>query len=193
MEEIEVKFFIESKASFREKLFSVGAQKISDEFLMSRKIYEKPGAPEGDWFRVRREHDKVTLTFKSKKSYAIDGMHECEIAISDFDKGVYILEQAGLEFVTYQENYRETWTLDGAEIVIDTWPWLSPYIEIEGATKDVVITTAEKLGFSMDNAYYGTALELFKVVYKVSNKEFNTIREIKFNDPIPEILKNNKR
>ena len=193
MEEIEAKFFITSKDDIRSRLSSIGAQKASDEFLMRRKIYEKLGAPKGDWIRIRQEVDKVTLTFKSQQAKSIDGMLETEVTISDFDKGSTILAQTGLECIAYQENYREIWNHGDAEIVIDTWPWLPTYIEIEASSKEAVESCAQLLGLDMKDARYGTAFDLYAEVYTITNREFHSIPEITFSTAIPEILSKNKK
>lgn len=188
MEEIEAKFFIINKETIRSSLSALGAQKTKDEFLMKRYVYDNPLAPKGDWIRIRQESDRVVLTFKSKKSHAIDGMLETEVTVSDFEKRAYILSQTGLHVVAYQENYREVWNWRDVEIVVDTWPWLPPYIEIEGPNKSSVEQAAQDLGFVMEEAYFGTAYDLYASIYKVTNEEFHSIKRVSFDEPMPEIL-----
>ncbi|MFF0493144.1 hypothetical protein ACFYTQ_29315 [Nocardia sp. NPDC004068] len=38
--------------------------------------------------------------------------------------------------------------IDGAQLELDTWPHIPPYLEIEAATKADVIRTAELLGYT---------------------------------------------
>ena len=48
------------------------------------------------FLRVRDEGDKVTLTYKQFDSLSVDGAKEIEVEVSDYDKTVAILAQAGL-------------------------------------------------------------------------------------------------
>ena len=79
-----------------------------------------------EWFRIRQESDKITMTYKCIHNDSIDGVEE-----HDFDAAAQILEKTGLKNTSTQENYREIWKNDEIEICIDTWPGLAPYIEIE--------------------------------------------------------------
>src|SRR5690606_13995375 len=88
------------------------------------------------FLRIRDEGDRVTLTFKRRlkpdNASTVDSTHELETTVGDFDTTVKIFEEAGWKYTTYQESRRETWHLGDIELVIDEWPWIKPYIEIEG-------------------------------------------------------------
>ena len=188
MEEIEAKFILDDATAFREKLVTLGAQQESEEFLMRRNIYEMPGV-EGEWMRLRQEHDGATLTFKSQKEKSIDGMLETEVSVSNYEMTEKILSHTGLRLVTQQENYREIWIYKETEIVIDKWPWLAPYIEIEGGSIAAVRSVSEELGFSMNDAIYGTVFDVYTKFFDVTNREFHSITEIRFDLPMPDLLR----
>lgn len=54
--------------------------------------------------------------------------------------------------------------------MIDEWPWLKPFIEIEGETEEVIKATAEKLGLSWSDAVFGDVM----VAYQLRIPSFNT-------------------
>ena len=127
--EIETKFFIENKDEIRKKLSSLNFNLVKKEFLMKRKTFDSEA--NGKWFRVRDEGDKITMTYKNIIDKTINGVNEIEIIVNDFDKASEMLNQTNFKERSYQENFREVWSNQDAEIVIDTWPFLQTYIEIE--------------------------------------------------------------
>ena len=98
---------------------------------MERKTFHHVIPKDGEFFRVRKEADKITLTYKHIRDKSISGVEEFEMVISDFEAACEILVKAGLINTSTQENRREIWRNAEVEICIDTWPGLKPYIEIE--------------------------------------------------------------
>ena len=133
--ELEAKYFIKDKENIRFLLKSIGLKLVKSEFLMKRKTFN--GKTEDGWIRVRDEGDKITLTFKQIVANRIDGVNEIEIVVNDFEKASAIINQTSFKESSYQENYREIWRNDEVEIVIDTWPCLQSYIEIEAKSEDI--------------------------------------------------------
>jgi adenylate cyclase, class 2 len=133
--EIEAKFLSVDIESVREKLNEAGAICRHPMRLMRRAIIDYPDSRmqhESDaYIRVRDEGDKITLTYKKFTSLELGGALELETIVTDFEKTIEIFEAVGLPTKSFQESKRETWELDGVEIVIDEWPWLDTYIEIE--------------------------------------------------------------
>jgi hypothetical protein len=78
-----------------------------------------------------------------------------------------------------------------AEIVIDKWPWLAPYIEIEANNEHIVRKIAEALGLSWGDAIFGDVMAAYRVQYP-HLAPFDTIasiRNVTFDSPLPDILK----
>src|SRR5690606_24041892 len=126
---------------------------------MSRVLIKRPHhLVEQYLIRICEEGDKVTLAFKRKTAKrgedSVSSTYELETIIGDFDITVQIFAEAGWQPKTYQESRREQWRLGDAEISIDEWPWIQPYIEIEGASEEVVRQTAAQLGFNWDEAVF---------------------------------------
>lgn len=192
--EIEIKFANVSHEEIRKKLIALGAICVVPERLMKRVVIHTAAMTAKNAFvRVRDEGDRVTLTYKQFDEDTIDGAHEYETTVSNFDDTVHILSAAGLEYDVYQESKRENWELEGVEIMLDEWPWLNPYIEIEGHSEAAIQDVAEKLGFTWSDGLFGGVANLYKHQYPfigdegkvIINGEWKTIR---FEDTPPELI-----
>jgi adenylate cyclase class 2 len=157
--EIEVKFLDVNVEKIRDALQNAGAICERPMRLMKRALVEEPHhEAEHSFIRIRDEGDKVTLTFKrraDKDASTIDGVKEIEVKVSDFDTTVELFSEAGWKYKTFQESKRETWKLDDVEVVIDEWPWLNPYIEIEGPSEASVKDAAKKLDLRWTDVMIG--------------------------------------
>ena len=190
--EIEAKFVNVGIAYIRSKLESIGAILIQPMRDMQRVTIDTPDLKKKDAFvRIRNEGDKTTVTYKQFNSLTIDGVKEIEVTVSDFDDAVALFKEAGLVYGSLQESRRETWKLGEVEIVIDEWPWLNPYIEIEGPSEELVVSTSEKLGFNWTHAIFGDVMAAYRVQYPHLGMDdtVGNLPEVRFNDPLPELLK----
>jgi adenylate cyclase class 2 len=193
--ELEVKFTHIDIEATRRALRDAGAILEQPMRLMKRALIEEPHhEAEHAFIRIRDEGDKVTLTFKRRDDPAastIDSVKELEVEVSDFDKTVAIFSEAGWKYKTFQESKRETWKLVGVEVVIDEWPWLNPYIEIEGESEADVRTAAEKLGLSWSNALFGHIDALYEMQYEFQGgiRGVIDLPEVRFDDPLPKDFK----
>lgn len=190
--EIEAKFVNINIDDIRSRLTELGAILIQPMRDMQRVTIDTPELKKKDAFvRIRNEGDKTTITYKQFNSLSIDGVKEVEITVDDFDTAVTLFKEAGLAYGSLQESRRETWKLDEVEIVIDEWPWLSPYIEIEAPSEDLVISTSEKLGFNWVDAIFGDVMAAYRVQYPHLglNDTVGNLPEVRFGDPIPNLLK----
>lgn len=135
--EIEVKFLNIDKNFILKKLNSIGAEKIHDEILMRRCVYNLPIRKANAWARVRDEGEKVTMSFKRVNSITVDRVDEVELVINDFDSGCEFLRSLGLSEKAYQETKRISYRIksDNVYFNIDTWSALEPWIEIEAGTE----------------------------------------------------------
>jgi adenylate cyclase class 2 len=190
--EIEAKFLNINHDKIRQKLLTVGARCVQPMRLMKRITIDTPiMESKHGWMRVRDEGDKVTLSYKQTDSLTINGTKEIEVKVSSFNDAVALLAEAGLVQSSFQESKRETWMLGSVEVVLDEWPWLNPYIEIEAMTERQVIDIAEKLGLVWKDAYFGDVTTAYRAQYPSLGMEGTlNLAQVKFNDPLPEILKN---
>jgi adenylate cyclase class 2 len=170
------------KDEIREKLKNVGATLVRPEFLQKRIPFFLPTGNEipGGFLRVRDEGDKITMTLKVVNGENIEDQKEIILTVNNFDEAVNFLKSIGCTEKSYQETKREIWELDGVEIMIDEWPFLEPFVEIEGQSEDAVRNVSEKLGFDYDSALFCTADKIYAKKYNMSAKTINNLlgREI---------------
>jgi adenylate cyclase class 2 len=182
--EFEATFRKVNKAEIRQKLAAVSATLVKPEFMQRRVVFNLPGknAIKGRWLRVRDEADKVTLSLKIIDGEKIEDQHEAQITVDNFDEAVLILTMIGCDKKAYQESKREIWSLDGTEITIDEWPFLEPFVEIEGDSEKVVKGVSVKLGFKYSEALFCAADTLYSLKYGISKDNVNNhTPEILFN------------
>jgi len=190
--EIEAKFLDVSIDDIRERLNAAQAVLEHPMRLMKRALIEEPHhVKENSFIRIRDEGDKTTLTFKRRTlpdgTTTIDSTKEIETTVGDFDTAVEIFSEAGWQYITLQESRRETWHLDGAEVVIDEWPWIQPYIEIEAESEEIVRAVAAKLGLDWKDAAFGSVDIIYQRDFpKMSVRGIIDVKDARFGDPIPE-------
>lgn len=193
-QEIEVKFLSVVIDDVRQKLTAAGAICTHPMRLMRRAIIDYPDIrlqrEKDAYIRVRDEGDKITLTYKQFTSLELGGALELETVVTDFETTIKIFEATGLTTKSFQESKRETWELDGVEVVIDEWPWLNPYIEIEGDDEKSIEQVASTLGFDWSNAVFGDVMVAYRAQYPAlkDNYGIGNIAEVRFGAEPPEIL-----
>lgn len=190
--EIEVKFLNVDFDKVRSKLKQIGGVCEQPMRLMRRVVIETPELREKYAFvRIRDEGDKITITYKQFDSLSVDGAKEIEVTTSNFEDTVALFEAAGLKSNSFQESKRETWKVGSVEVVLDEWPWLNPYIEIEGESEDALRDVAKRLGFSWEDAIFGGVTIAYRAAYP--HLDLNTtmakVPVIKFGDPLPVLLR----
>lgn len=190
--EIEVKFLDIDIEDIRGRLKNAGAELEHPMRLMKRALIEEEcHVKDNSFIRIRDEGDKVTLTYKRRslvdEETTIDSTKELETTVGDFDTTVEIFAEAGWQYITLQESKRETWHLDGAEVVIDEWPWIKPYIEIEADTEEIVRSVAATLGFDWADAKFGSVDVIYQRDFPhMSIRGIIDVKEARFGDPVPE-------
>lgn len=173
--EYEATFTNIDKDSMRTTLRSVGATLERPEYLQRRTVFNLPQANQitGGWLRIRDEGDRITLSIKVVDGDRIEDQKEACITVSDYQEAEVILTTLGAERKAYQETLRELWLLDGVEITIDTWPFLEPFIEVEGETEEAVKAASEKLGMNWTDARFCSVAPLFSEKYGVPEEQIN--------------------
>lgn len=181
--EIEAKFPNTEHGLIRSLLTDLGAICKQPERLMRRAVYHNKQMSDKDaFFRIRDEGNRVTLTYKQFNEDSLTGAREYEVVVSDFDTAVAAIDATGLVHDTYQESRRETWQLGDVEIVLDEWPWIRPYIEIEGPSESAVHMVANQLGLNWSKAVFGGVANVYLTEYPHIGQE--GIEEINHNWPV---------
>jgi len=181
--EYEATFLNIDKDEIRKRLKDAGAKLIKPEFLQKRVNFNPSKVLyKYSWVRVRDEGDKITMSFKAVNSNKIEDQKEINLVIDDFEKGVEFLEIIGCHKKAYQETKREIWELDNVEVCIDEWPFLEPFVEIEGKSEKEVKAVSKKLGFDYSKAW-------FCAVGLIYSKKYNIPAEVIDNE-VPKIVFN---
>lgn len=173
--EYEATFEKIDKDEIRAKLKDVGAELIRPEFMQKRMVFNLPTGHEkkGGWLRVRDEGDKITMSLKIVDGTSIQDQKELQINVDSFESGAAMLEAIGCERKAFQESKRELWKLNEVEITIDEWPFLEPYIEVEGKSEEDVKRTSELLGFDYSSALFDSVDGQYAVKYGITKDQIN--------------------
>ncbi|WP_049577465.1 class IV adenylate cyclase [Nocardiopsis sp. SBT366] len=118
------------------------------EVLQRRYVYDIDPGDASRWVRLRDTGNEVTLTVKEIDSDSIGGTRETETTVGDFEAANALLGKLGYVPKAYQENRRHSFTLDGAQLEIDTWPRIPDYLEIEAGSRAEVVRVAALLGYA---------------------------------------------
>jgi adenylate cyclase class 2 len=173
--EYEALFVDIKKDEIRRRLQSAGAKITKPEFLQKRTAFSLPGNKDSQstWLRVRDEGDKVTMSIKKLQGRQIHDQQEICLTIDSYDGAVDLLMAMDCRKKAYQESKRELWVLDGVEITIDEWPFLEPFVEVEGKSEQEVKAVSEKIGFDWRQARFCAVGTLYEEKYGVSLDEIN--------------------
>lgn len=102
------------------------------------------------WVRLRDTNGNVTLTVKhvfDKNNDSVQKVAEYETGVASVDDMDKVLTAMGFAKRNVQEKIRTQYTYRGAEIDIDQWPRLKPYIEIESDNTDLYQQIIDGCGF----------------------------------------------
>ncbi|WP_067675398.1 class IV adenylate cyclase [Nocardia miyunensis] len=157
------------------RIIDEGGRKLGRRF-MRRYVYDIAAGDRSKWIRLRDNGNGTTLAVKHITSDAIDGTHEVEVSVDDFAATNELLGIMGFTAKSYQETERVSFTLDGAQLEIDTWPRIPAYLEIEAATKEDVIRVAAQLGYAESDLTGENTIK----IYARHGIDLDTVRELRF-------------
>ena len=143
------------------------------------------------FLRVRKEYNIVSVTRKNfPKEGEFSSEHEIKIKEgSTYSEAIKFIE-AIINDKTYtkveHEKYREKWSVgkNCNEVVIDEWPGLPEYVEVDCKSKE----SLEKMIDILDKTvFYTSPMSYWKEFYDMKNKDFSK-NSLKFNNTILELL-----
>ncbi len=194
--EIEVKFLNIDHDEIRAKLRGIEAVCTKPMRLMRRAIIDYPDrrlqtGQNNSFIRVRDEGDMTTLTFKQFQSLSVDGAKEITTIVDSFEDTVQIFEAVGLEVLSFQESMRETWEFRDCSIELDVWPWLNPYMEIEGPDTTALQHLSLLLNLDWNDAVFGDVMVAYRAQYPhlQEHQTVGSLSEVKFDAEPPAFLK----
>lgn len=173
--EYEATFENINKDDIRRNLKAIGAELVRPEFMQRRVVFNFPKGYgiKGGWLRVRDEGDKNTMSLKVVDGEGIERQKEIEIIVNDFASAAELLENIGCEKKAYQESYRELWKLDEVDITIDEWPFLEPFVEVEGESEEAVKEVSKILGFDFSSALFDSVDAQYSKKYSITMDAVN--------------------
>lgn len=163
--------------------------KLDDEKLI--KLMKKTNENFSKWIRLRQTGDTTTITIKrivnSKGEYDLDAVNELEIEVPSIEEGKQLLEDLGYFFARHQIKMRIAYDYKNTEIVIDKWPKLAPYIEVEGPTKEEIDEVVLMLGYNLkdaivtntDDVYSKIGIDIYSDEYRDLSFDENELKEVK--------------
>lgn len=176
------KCFREMKIKSFDELYSMDSKDILDKVKSSKTLIEeinKMDVNPNKWIRLRKSNEKVELTVKhilNKNKDKIQKVKEVEIEVSSLEEANLILESIGVVHRNYQEKIRYSYTYKNAEVEIDLWPGLEPYVEIECDSEDVINEIIDMLVFNDKRIVSLNTEEL----YREKGIDILKISELKF-------------
>ena len=173
--EYEATFTNIDKQDIRERLRKIEGKLIRPEFLQKRVVFNLPEEYKikGGWIRVRDEGDKIRMSLKIVDGTGIESQKEISLKVDSLERAEEFLTLLGCQKKAYQENKRELWKIDGMEITINEWPFLEPFVEIEGDSEESVKDMAEKLGFDYQDALFCSIDTLYSRKYNLPEDIIN--------------------
>ncbi len=159
----------------RKKLQEVGASLLRAEYTQRRRVYHLPVGHEinGGWMRVRDEGDKIMITLKIVDGEKIENQKEIDLGVNDFETACELVRSLGCREKAYQVTKRELWQLNGVEVTIDEWPFLEPFVEVEGKSEEAVKQVSQKLEFDYSQARFCAIDTLYVEKYGITKDQIN--------------------
>jgi len=138
--EIELKARVDGREAIAERILSLGGRFVRE--VSQEDVYFKHPCYDfrerDEALRLRREGSACTLTFKGSRFGSGAKMREeVEVGVNDCEAAATILKRAGFEKAFVIRKERLVYSLEGAEISLDSVEGLGEFVEIE------LILTAE--------------------------------------------------
>jgi adenylate cyclase class 2 len=164
--ETEVKLIVPDLDSVRAQLESAGATLDSPRVYERNVRYENAAgtlSAQGIVVRLRQD-SRVRLTYKDGGAITegVVSRTEIEVEVSDFAAMELLLGKLGYHPHLTYEKYRTTYSLDGAEIVLDELPY-GTFVEIEG-DKATIESVIKRIGLASAARYAGSYVTLFEQI-----------------------------
>ncbi|HSH04934.1 MAG TPA: class IV adenylate cyclase [Anaerolineae bacterium] len=185
--EFEAKFFVgKNLAAVRARLLENGAT------LHKERVFERNVRYENQWdglyrkgqlLRLRQD-SQAKLTFKGPAKEDITSevkvREELEVVVSDFDTMDTILRRIGFRPVQVYEKYRETFSFNTIEVVLDEMPY-GAFVELEG-NETTIKSSAITLGLDWDTRLITNYLAIMAQVKQAYNLDFDDLTFANFTD-----------
>ena len=175
--EYEVKILDIDVEEIEKKLLELGAKKHEEKFfrIYSYKVDDSSTNVE-EHVRLRDEGNKITLAYKKKVNFDIDGTEEIEFEVSSFEKAYEFLSKFTFDGTYYQEKKRYDYVLGDIVFSIDSWPKIPTFLEVESTYEEKVVEGLKLLGLVGKDV---GNLSMVKV-YNKYGLDIHSFKELKF-------------
>lgn len=175
--ETEVKFYLSSITSVRNRILELGAKPKGRVFETNIRFEdeEKTLIQKKSLLRLRQDK-RATLTFKSEPAVTNNQFkthHELEVEVSDFATMTHILERLGYGQEQTYEKWRESFVFHDASFCIDSMPY-GDFLEIEGHKRNIK-DLAFKIGMDWKKRILLNYLEIFQIIRQKLNLPFSDV------------------
>lgn len=132
--EVELKARVDGREEVAKRILALGGRFVreaaQEDTYFKHPSYDLRSRDEA--LRLRREGKKSALTFKGRRFGSGAKMREeVEVEVGDFDSMATILKRAGFEESLVIKKNRRVYSLEGAEISLDSVEGLGDFVEIE--------------------------------------------------------------
>ena len=161
-----------------------GGKRVHKDIRMYRSIFKRCKSNIEGVARVRYEGKKTTMTVKIYRDKKFPEEYEVTID-EDFETGKKFLEALNLKMKSFQETYREKWTLPikGVhEITFDNWPGLPTFMEIDCTSLDSLNKVKNLLNIDEEKITYGSVATRYELYYGIPQDIVNRVSNITFKD-----------
>lgn len=142
------------------------------------------------WIRLRKTGDETTITIKkiinSSGEYNLDAVKELEFKVPSIEDGKEFLQTLGYYPALHQKKMRIAYDYNNTEVVIDKWPKIPEYVEVEGKTKDDIYKVVNDLGFNSNDIRVLNTDDVYKEngldIYSFKDLDFLDIEQKEVDD-----------
>lgn len=159
----------------RKYLKENNGKRVHKNIKLVRAVFKRCNSNIKGFVRVRYEGKNTTMTVKIYNDKKFPD--ESEITIQeDFKTGRKFLQALNLKEKSYQETFREKWSLpikSVHEITFDTWPGLPTYMEIDCTNEKTLNQVIKLLKVDKAKISYGSVGIKYDLYYGITEKAIN--------------------
>jgi adenylate cyclase class 2 len=171
--EREVKFYLPHLGDIRERLILIGGKLTASRHLQQNWRFDRTNGDLGSAGVVLRlrQDTRSTLTYKHPLQTP-ELRKEIQVEVDDLSSARSLLEALGFNLVASYEKYREVFSLDSAEVMLDELPF-GCFIEIEAESIETLMNISAELDLDWNRRVWQSYMELFMHVSE--NRELESI------------------
>jgi len=173
--EIEAKFYLRHLAGVRQSLLGLGARLQAPRLLEKNLRFDTPDkslTQTGTVLRLRQDRT-VHLTYKVPGP-SPEVRQEIEFEVDNFGAARAFLEALGFESILYYEKYREVFSLELVDVMLDELPF-GCFVEIEGHALSDIVETARRLALDWERRIPDSYPALFERLRTSLNLPFKDV------------------